>query len=321
VVLKALAKNRLNRYQSAGEMRADLLRAASGRPVAATPVMREEERVAYAAAPAPPRVMGNRNTGTMARVGNTQRRRASTWVLVALSLLGLLAVVALGAGIYLANHTPTVVVPVLTGGREDAAQQALAQAKLKGQGSPVNNQDCEPGKVLTQSPDAGLKVAEGSTVTYTVCRGPGATQVPANLVGKDKATADKAVRDAGLVPVFKTVDSDKQKETVVSVDPVDGTTLEKGKTVTLTLSLGNMGPVPLVEGLSKDEAISKLNTAGFRNVKSTGKFTTTPTEYGIVLTQTPRADEVHKFSDQILIYYGTGPTLSPSGTGSPSPSG
>ena len=33
IVLKALAKNPLNRYQSAGEMRADLLRAAAGRPV------------------------------------------------------------------------------------------------------------------------------------------------------------------------------------------------------------------------------------------------------------------------------------------------
>src|SRR5215470_4105509 len=38
IVLKALAKNPVNRYQSAGEMRADLLRAAAGRPVYAEPV-------------------------------------------------------------------------------------------------------------------------------------------------------------------------------------------------------------------------------------------------------------------------------------------
>src|SRR5690242_2593003 len=43
VVLKALAKNPLNRYQSAAEMRADLLRAAAGRPVAAPPVMTQEQ--------------------------------------------------------------------------------------------------------------------------------------------------------------------------------------------------------------------------------------------------------------------------------------
>src|SRR4051794_37158897 len=51
IVLKALSKNPANRYQSAGEMRADLLRAAAGRPVLATPVMREDERTAMIAAP------------------------------------------------------------------------------------------------------------------------------------------------------------------------------------------------------------------------------------------------------------------------------
>src|SRR5215217_7199038 len=43
IVLKALSKNPANRYQSAGEMRADLLRAAAGRPVLATPVMPQDE--------------------------------------------------------------------------------------------------------------------------------------------------------------------------------------------------------------------------------------------------------------------------------------
>ncbi len=318
VVLKALAKNRLNRYQSAGEMRADLLRAASGRPVAATPVLREEERVAYS--PPPPRVMGNRNTGTMARVGNNQRRRASTWVLVALSLLGLLAVVALGAGIYLANKTPTSVVPALVGGGEDTATALLSNAKLKGQGNPVTDKDCEPGKVLRQSPDAGRKVAEGSTVSYDVCAGPGSTQVPAGLVGKSVADAQKALTDAGLVPKTQTKDSDKPKDTVIAVDPVDGTTLEHGKTVLLTISLGNMGPVPDVTQLSKDDAVAKLKNMGFQNIKVAGKQTTTPTEYGIVLVQNPVGGEVRKFTDQITVQYGVGPTAPPT-TPSSSPSG
>src|SRR5919199_3828499 len=46
VVLKALSKNPLNRYQSAAEMRSDALRAASGRPVLATPVMSQAETMA-----------------------------------------------------------------------------------------------------------------------------------------------------------------------------------------------------------------------------------------------------------------------------------
>jgi serine/threonine protein kinase len=42
VVLRALSKNPADRYQSAAEMRADLLRAAAGRPVLANPVQRDE---------------------------------------------------------------------------------------------------------------------------------------------------------------------------------------------------------------------------------------------------------------------------------------
>ncbi|MET0966421.1 MAG: Stk1 family PASTA domain-containing Ser/Thr kinase [Nakamurella sp.] len=44
VVLKALSKNPLNRYQNATEMRTDLLRALSGQAVSATPVMSEQQR-------------------------------------------------------------------------------------------------------------------------------------------------------------------------------------------------------------------------------------------------------------------------------------
>src|ERR1700712_4913013 len=46
IVLKALSKNPINRYQSAQEMRADALRAVAGRPVLATPVMTEAETMA-----------------------------------------------------------------------------------------------------------------------------------------------------------------------------------------------------------------------------------------------------------------------------------
>src|SRR5829696_96561 len=83
IVLKALSKNPINRYQSAAEMRADLLRAAAGRPVLATPVLREQET---AVAGAPSRQGGNRS-GTAARVGDARRRRTSGWVIAALSTL------------------------------------------------------------------------------------------------------------------------------------------------------------------------------------------------------------------------------------------
>src|SRR5262245_54639337 len=109
VVLKALAKNPINRYQSAGEMRADIMRAAAGRPVIATPVMSQDERTSMMA---PPMVRIPPPARVPSRVAE-RRRRSSAWVIVALTLLGVLAVAALTAGLYL-GRTPTTRVPDLS---------------------------------------------------------------------------------------------------------------------------------------------------------------------------------------------------------------
>src|SRR5690349_6816214 len=92
VVLKALAKNPANRYQSAGEMRADLLRAAAGRPVFAPPVLTEKERTAMLAPPARP----VQPVRPVARVADRRRQRSgATAVVIMLTILGMLAVGAL----------------------------------------------------------------------------------------------------------------------------------------------------------------------------------------------------------------------------------
>src|SRR4051812_32237051 len=142
IVLKALAKNPANRYQSAGEMRADLLRAAAGRPVLATPVMREADHTAMIASPS-----ANRGASTQltARVAPPPRR-SNTWIAVALTLLGALAVAALGIGLVVANrHGQTLVpVPDLKDRTAAEANQLLVNAKLKPVSSNITDPACKP---------------------------------------------------------------------------------------------------------------------------------------------------------------------------------
>ena len=81
VVLKALSKNPLNRYQSAAEMRADLVRVRSGQSPMAPVVMSQDERTAMLA-PAPPTGPTRRLNGGAARAGAAgallrRRRRAA----------------------------------------------------------------------------------------------------------------------------------------------------------------------------------------------------------------------------------------------------
>jgi eukaryotic-like serine/threonine-protein kinase len=319
VVLKALAKNRMNRYQSAGEMRGDLLRAAAGRQVLATPVMPESETVPLAGDQyAPPRVVGNRNTGSFAQVGGGQpRRRASTWVLVALSLLGVLAVVALATGIWLANRTPTVTVPNLVGLTQDQANQQLAAANLNG--SPGTKSGCQnTGKVLDQDPKAGVSVKQGNVVTFDVCAGPGAVQVP-NVVDKSEADAIAALNQAGLKTTTDHVDSDKPEDSVAGTDPQAGTSVPPGSTVTLHLSRHNEGAVPKVVGKSQRGATTTLENAGFTKVVPVPRPVTDPNQDGVVLGQDPDPGTTKKFTDPITIYVGQLQENSPPPS-SPSPS-
>src|SRR5437764_720348 len=54
IVMKALAKNQLNRYQSAGDMRQDLQRALADQPVLAEAIMTDAERTQFIARTPPP---------------------------------------------------------------------------------------------------------------------------------------------------------------------------------------------------------------------------------------------------------------------------
>jgi serine/threonine-protein kinase len=296
VVLKALAKNPLNRYQSAGEMRADVLRAAAGRPVLATPVMPEAETMAMA--PAPPRPMGP-PTRAPARVGDTRRRRASAWVLAALSALGVLAVVALAAGLYLNNQPDKVGVPYLIGKAQNVAQQEVEAVGLKlTPGAPVTAGCTNFGKIVKQNPKDGIRVERGSAVTVQVCQGPKTVTIPTDLEGSTKDAAESRLKDLDLDVQFRPVDSDKPVDIVVRV-PEAGKKVNVGTLVVVEISKGNKTEVPDVVGESQETAVSILKRAGFKvRVK---KGDVSPDEPGKVVDQDPNGRETAQVGSTVTI--------------------
>jgi serine/threonine-protein kinase len=317
VVLKALAKNRMNRYQSAGEMRSDLLRAAAGRPVMATPVMRDEDRMPIQTPQ--PRAAGQRDTGVVARVGNPQRRRASTWVLVALTLLGVLAVAALGTGIWLANRTPLATVPNLIGQPADVAAATLQGANLGGHPSSVTNCDtASAGKVTSQSPDAGKQVPLRSSISYNVCTQ--ANVLLPTLANKTKVVAEQMLTSLNLKADEDYVSSALPRDTVVSTEPAAGTTVQAGSTVKLHLSSHDQAVIPDVTQKSEAAARAALSKAGFTNVRSVPQAVSDPNSDGIVIDQSPNGNSSpHKFGDLIQIFVGNFVNQNPGGPTSPSP--
>jgi serine/threonine-protein kinase len=317
IVLKALSKNPANRYQSAAEMRADLLRAAAGRPVSATPVLAEQ-----AAAAAGATTTHVPRTAPPARV-DRQRRRASGWVLATLTVLVLLATAALGIGLYLANRTPKSGVPNVIDKTQADAIQAILDAKLKPLvGAPKEDPACTKGTVIEQSPESGLKVDQGTTVSLTVCGGPTMVAVPI-VVNLTQEQADQAIRGAGLVPAFTNADCDAaNKGRVIAVNPKEGTQVPEGETVAATVCAGNMHKLPSVVGRAQNDAQNALDGIGFTNVRVEVQDVTDQADDGKVIRQTPAGDtnKLFKFDTQIVLIVGKYTEVQPTDTGSPTPS-
>jgi serine/threonine-protein kinase len=269
-------------------------------------------------APAQPRVVGARHTGTMQRV-NVQRRRTSNWVLVALSLLGILAVIALGAGLYLAGRPQQSPVPSLIGLTQAQAEAKLDQAKLNGRGNVVTTGGCEKDKIYAQDPKPGVELTQGQTVSYNVCGGPGMVAVP-QLRGLDRQGAETQLRNNHLVPAVDFIDGPKdQKDKVISVEPAEGTQVAPGSTVKVHISKGNQVPIPDLSGQTPEEAKHALQGLGFTNIRTSTNINPPAGMAGKVMYTVPGAGSTPKVTDQITIVVGATQQPSPSQSPSPSP--
>src|SRR3954466_2231943 len=86
IVLKAMAKNPANRYQSAADMRSDVQRAIAGRAVEATPALADAPTTYMPAA-----------TPTLRRPVDRRRRQTVAYVILGLAVIGLFILAAWGA--------------------------------------------------------------------------------------------------------------------------------------------------------------------------------------------------------------------------------
>ncbi|GAA2702369.1 Stk1 family PASTA domain-containing Ser/Thr kinase [Micromonospora olivasterospora] len=292
IVLKALSKNPLNRYQSAGEMRADLLRAAAGRPVLATPVLRESETVPMAqAAGYQTQVLGPQARQQVpARVGDPRKRKSSSWVIAVFAALGVLAVIALVAGILLSQGSGKVRVPNLEGKSRDAAVADIQSAGLVPTvGDAVFNSTCKVDTVAQQSPSPDTELEKGQGVTVQLCGGKPEVTIP-RVIGSPFDNVEQQLKDLKFVVKEKPVDNDAPAGTVVKVTPKEGTRVAEGSEVTVEVSRGNIRTVPRVTGLTEAEAKRELERAGYQWKVRDGNEVPAD-QAGKVSDQNPRAGE------------------------------
>ena len=131
-----------------------------------------------------------------------------------------------------------------------------------------NDPDLQPGEIMNQDPAAGIMVKKDAAVELLVNGGVGQVEVPD--VVTDHMTleeAQQAIEDAGLHSQVENVADDEVEEgRVISTNPEPGTMVDSGSTVTLRVSTGpaeEMVTVP--DGLVGDtlaNVSAKLEEAG-----------------------------------------------------------
>jgi serine/threonine-protein kinase len=252
VVLKAMAKNPANRYQSADEMRADLLRAGAGEQVLATPVLEPVVVLAPAALASAAQAEQKRSV-----------KRGIAYGLFGVVLVAVIAGIALLVKGVLGSDAGLVPAPALVGLSQAEAVEELELAGLT-VGELTEKFDPKPfGTVLEQSPAADILLQSGGAVSLVLSKGVEMTIVPVEVVGLSRAEAEVLLTERKLVVGdVVTRDGNIPEGTVLGISPQPGSQLPAASKVTLTVASGNV-QVPDVRGKSVEEAAAELQRAGF----------------------------------------------------------
>jgi beta-lactam-binding protein with PASTA domain/tRNA A-37 threonylcarbamoyl transferase component Bud32 len=263
VVLKAMSKNPANRYQSAAEMRTDLVRVLSGQRQLAPVIMTDADRdlmldsgPTVAIRPIRPTRATRRHaepTGPSPEERRTGRGLGVLTTVVIIAIVGLLLL--LFTDVFGGAPKP-VGLPSVVGQPVSNAEQELIAAGFRTERHPVESTPQNVDRVMAMNPVG--QALPGTTIRLDVGAGPAEVEVP-NLIGLDRNQAAASLQQVGLTlspdQGTQVTEDDKNIAHVLAQDPTAGGKLAKGKSVVITVGVppATVG-VPDVVGTDVDQA-------------------------------------------------------------------
>ena len=293
VTMQALAKAPEARYQTADELREDLVRFAEGRPVLAgaaiggaavgttsvmgaasitsTTVLPERDTtsvvpaVAVVDSPAapPPIIPPAADDDDAAFRPRRQGAPPAAWIAIVLAV----ALVLVGFFAYrVLAGTSGLTVPNVANDTQSAAKATLTGLGLKVTGSVSRQSPIPVGIVIRSVPGAGTPTHRGAKILLIVSSGPSHPVTVPPVTGLTLENADLALSQVGLKE--KTVQTTSwtapvKPGTVLLQSPPADATAQSGTPVTLTfLTTDGTYPVPMVVGETTFQAGATLATYG-----------------------------------------------------------
>ena len=232
--------------------------------------------------------------------------------MIVLGAIGAVAYLLLGGG------SKTYAVPQVQGLSQSKAETKVTQAHLKPVTVKQASATVASGHVVASSPPFGNLEPAGTVVTLFVLTGPRPVNVP-NVVGLNISQAQNTVSSKGLSTHVRTNPNSTQPQgTVIRQNPLAGTPVKPGSSVTLVVSGGGV-KVPNEIGQSLQVAQAALQGFGLSSTVSSVPATggTTP---GTVVGMSPTPGTVVPKGTSITLQVAKQqPTTPPPTTTSPPP--
>lgn len=269
VIMQAMSKNPANRYQTAADFRADLIKVLAGGKPSAPMLLTDEEQTAYIDAPgiavrneslpSRRRARSDEDETEVAAGGGMFRRRG---VRVGMALLGILILlIGLFSWSPWSSSAPLIAVPKVAGLAADAAQANLEQAGFTVKQTDEPSADFARGLATRTAPGDDVPTAKGSEVTLYISSGPQRETIP-DLRGKSPKDAQKALEVLGFSEV-KTQETESTmtlKGKVVRSNPRTGLSAPVNAPVILYVGTGPKEvTLPDLRGRKTDDARKTLD--------------------------------------------------------------
>jgi beta-lactam-binding protein with PASTA domain len=285
IIAKALTKLPVDRYQSAEELRADLIRFRQGKPVMA---LETPASVAAAAAGADAtRVMTTPVMAGAARAAQPMPdddyfeedyapeplyKRTGFWVGVLIILMMIFGglVYAFTSSLRNDNTTQTEQVAIPTGLVGRPSEEVVKELQNLGFQVQVTldaEVDGVDGSVVKVEPEQGTVKDKGSVVKLTVKGQSEDVEVP-NVIGKNFTDASAQLVNAGFTVRRTDIESlDKPADEVLSQSPTPPTKAKRGSEIELTVSRGAPTvTIPDVVNKTSADAANELGQLGLKTV-------------------------------------------------------